>query len=210
MILGRWFKSRRSDDSDLFGQTAELNLISGSWAARLVEEAGLEAPPALRGPEGDAFVEEYFESPYGRDLKEHALRPSRNPLTYERNFNRRTAESIIRRFGEWQARSASGYRLLEADAIEGRRKLVASELDARAIRMNRFDSEPDQAGKEHDESESGQEEIYTALSGSGVLRVDGKEVRLEPGLYVLVEPGSTRQVVAGPEGLSYLVVGSRI
>jgi quercetin dioxygenase-like cupin family protein len=76
--------------------------------------------------------------------------------------------------------------------------------------MNRFDSEPNQAGKEHDERESGQEEIYTALSGSGVLRVDGEEVPLEPGRYVLVEPGSTRQVVAGPEGLSYLVVGARI
>jgi quercetin dioxygenase-like cupin family protein len=43
-----------------------------------------------------------------------------------------------------------------------------------------------------------------------VLRVDGEEVPLEPGRYVLVEPGSTRQVVAGPEGLSYLVVGARI
>ena len=209
MIFGRWFKSR-SDDSDLIGQTAELNLISGSWAAKTVEDAGLEAPPALRGPDGDAFVEEYLESPYGRDLKEHALRPSINPFTYERNLNRRTAESILRRFGEWQARSASGYRVLEVNAIEGRGKLVTSGLEARAIRMNRFDNEPEQAGKEHDERESGQEEIYTALSGSGVLRVDGEEVRLDPGRYVLVEPGSTRQVVAGPEGLSYLVVGARI
>jgi quercetin dioxygenase-like cupin family protein len=210
MIFGRWFKSPRSDDSDRFEQAAELNLISGSWAAKIVEDAGLQAPSALRGPDGDAFVEEYFESPHFRDLKEHALRPSRNPFTYERNLSRRTAESILRRFGEWQARSVSGYRVLEVNEIEGRRKLVASGLEARAIRMNRFDNEPDQAGKEHDERESGQEEIYTALAGSGVLRVDGEEVWLEPGRYILVEPGSTRQIVAGPEGLSYLVVGARI
>ena len=60
----------------------------------------------------------------------------------------------------------------------------------------------------HDERESGQEEIYIPLRGSGVLRVDGEEIPLEPGRYVLVEPGSTRQVVAGPEGLSYAVVGA--
>ena len=100
------------------------------------------------------------------------------------------------------------HRLLDISTIEGRRKLVASTLEARAIRMNQFDNEPNQAGKEHDERESGQEEIYTALRGSGVILVDGEEIRLEPGRYILVEPGTTRQVVAGPEGLSYLIVGA--
>ena len=54
------------------------------------------------------------------------------------------------------------------------RKLVAAGLEARSIRMNEFDNEPNQAGKEHDERESGQEEIYTALRGSGVIVVRGK------------------------------------
>ena len=43
---------------------------------------------------------------------------------------------------------------------------------------------------------------------SGVLRVEGEEVPLEPGRYVLVEAEATRQVIAGPEGLSYAVVGA--
>ena len=60
----------------------------------------------------------------------------------------------------------------------------------------------------HDERESGQEEVYIPLRGSGVLRVEGDEVPLEPGCYVLVEPEAMRQVVAGPEGLSYAVVGA--
>ena len=102
-----------------------------------------------------------------------------------------------------------GYRVLDISTIEGRRKLVAGGLEAAAIRMNQFDNQPNQAGKEHDERESGQEEIYSALEGAGVIVVDGEEVPLEPGRYVLVEPGSTRQVVAGPEGLSYLIVGAR-
>ena len=100
------------------------------------------------------------------------------------------------------------YRVLDISTIEGRRKLVASGLAARAIRMNQFDNEPNQAGKEHDERESCQEEIYTALRGSGVIVVDGEELPLDPGRYVLVEPETTRQVVAGPEGLSYLIVGA--
>ena len=103
-----------------------------------------------------------------------------------------------------------GYRVLDVSTIEGRRKLVASGLEAAGIRMNQFDNEPNQAGKEHDERESGQEEIYSALTGAGVIVVDGEEVPLEPGRYVLVEPGATRQVAAGPAGLSYLVVGAEI
>jgi mannose-6-phosphate isomerase-like protein (cupin superfamily) len=102
------------------------------------------------------------------------------------------------------------YRVLDVATLERRRKFVAAGLEARAIRMNQFDNEPEQAGKEHDEIDSGQEEIYTALRGSGVIRVDGEEVPLEPGRYVLVDPRSTRQVFAGPDGLSYLIVGAEI
>ena len=102
----------------------------------------------------------------------------------------------------------TGYRILDVAGLEGRRKPVARELGARAVKLNQFDSQPGQAGSEHDERESGQEEVYVALRGSGFIRVDGEEVPLEPGRYVLVEPEATRQVVAGPEGLSYAVVGA--
>ena len=100
------------------------------------------------------------------------------------------------------------YRIVDAASLEGRRKPIARGLGAEAVKLNQFDSQPRQAGFEHDERESGQEEVYIPLRGSGVLRVEGEEVRLEPGRYVLVEPGATRQVVAGPEGLSYAVVGA--
>jgi quercetin dioxygenase-like cupin family protein len=100
------------------------------------------------------------------------------------------------------------HRIVDTADLEGRRKLIARELGARAVRLNQFDSEPGQAGSEHDETESGQEEIYFVLRGSGVLRVEGEELPLEQGRYVLVEPDATRQVVAGPQGLSYAVVGA--
>jgi quercetin dioxygenase-like cupin family protein len=100
------------------------------------------------------------------------------------------------------------WRAVEASDFEGRRKPIARGLGARAVKLNQFDSQPGQEGFEHDERESGQEEVYFALRGTGVLRVDGDEVPLEPGRYVLVEPEATRQVVAGPDGLSYGVVGA--
>ena len=100
------------------------------------------------------------------------------------------------------------YRIFDASEIEERRKPVAAELGARAIKVNQFDSQPGQAGKEHDEVESGQEEIYVPVRGTGVLRIGDEEIELEPGRFVLVEPEATRQVVAGEDGLSYVVVGA--
>ena len=98
--------------------------------------------------------------------------------------------------------------IFETESVEGRRKLVAATLGARAVRMNQFDSPPGFEGFEHDERASGQEEVYVALRGEGVLRIGGETVELVPGRYVLVPPDETRQVVAGPDGLSYLVVGA--
>jgi quercetin dioxygenase-like cupin family protein len=100
------------------------------------------------------------------------------------------------------------HRVLDASSIEGRRKLIARELGARSIRLNRFDSQPGQEGHPHDESESGQEEIYIPVEGTGTIRIGDEEVRLEPGRFVLVSPEETRQVVAGPDGLAYVVVGA--
>lgn len=102
----------------------------------------------------------------------------------------------------------NGWLAVDVRELEGRRKPIAEALGARAVKVNRFDNEPGQAGKEHDESETGQEEIYVPVAGSGHILVDGSEVLLEPGVFVLVEPESTRQVVAGPEGLAYVVVGA--
>ena len=79
---------------------------------------------------------------------------------------------------------------------KGRRKLIAQELGASAIRLNRFDNQPGQEGKEHDERGSGQEEIYIPVEGSGFIRIGEDEIPLEPGRFVLVTPEETRQVVA--------------
>ncbi|HSL65400.1 MAG TPA: cupin domain-containing protein [Gaiellaceae bacterium] len=100
------------------------------------------------------------------------------------------------------------YSVLDVTGIETRRKAVRRVLGITAFGANQFDNQPGQAGSEHDEADTGQQELYAVLGGSGVLRVDGDEVELRPGIYVHVSPDATRQVVAGDEGLSYLVIGA--
>ena len=102
------------------------------------------------------------------------------------------------------------YTLIDAKDYEGRRKPVAEALEALAIRANQFDSPPGHQGFEHTELKSGQEELFVPLAGAGSMLIDGETVDLEPGRYVLVQPASKRRVDAGPEGLSYLVIGARV
>ncbi len=102
------------------------------------------------------------------------------------------------------------YTMMDVKDFEGRRKPVAQALEALAIKANQFDSPPGHEGFEHTELKSGQEEMFVPLAGAGYLKIDGENVDLEPGRYVLVQPSAQRQVVAGPEGLSYLVIGARV
>ena len=61
----------------------------------------------------------------------------------------------------------------------------AASSGSRPSASNQFDNQPGQAGSEHDEADTGQQELYVVLGGSGALRVDGDEVELRPGRYVL-------------------------
>jgi mannose-6-phosphate isomerase-like protein (cupin superfamily) len=60
---------------------------------------------------------------------------------------------------------------------------------------------------EHDHSDDGQEEVYTALSGSATLHVGGREYRLEPGIFARVGAGERRQVTTGDEPVQLLAIG---
>ena len=53
----------------------------------------------------------------------------------------------------------------------------------------------------HDHAESGQEEVFLALKGSGWIEIEGERVELEPDVFVRVGPAPKRKVFAGPQGL---------
>ena len=91
--------------------------------------------------------------------------------------------------------------------VWGTLKLVRHHLGATAFGFAQLDFPPDKVGSEHDETESGQEEVYLTLSGGGTLDVDGEAVEMRPGRYVLVPPAARRRPAAGPDGMSFLVIG---
>ena len=60
---------------------------------------------------------------------------------------------------------------------------------------------------EHDHSQDGQEEVYTALRGEAILQVGGEEYLLEPGVFVRVGPGERRKILTRDEGAQVLAIG---
>ncbi len=83
---------------------------------------------------------------------------------------------------------------------------VTSSAARRSV-STRSTSRPARSGPEHDELQSGQEEIYYCISGSGTLTIDGDPVEMRPGRYILVSPDAKRHPEAGPDGMSFICVG---
>jgi mannose-6-phosphate isomerase-like protein (cupin superfamily) len=61
---------------------------------------------------------------------------------------------------------------------------------------------------EHDHTDDGQEEVYTALSGSATLHADGRDYHLEPGVFARVGPGVTRKITTANEPVQLLAIGA--
>lgn len=64
-------------------------------------------------------------------------------------------------------------------------------------------------GIEHDEAETGHEEVYIMLEGGGTFTVDGDAVPVTVGDYLRVDPEARRIVVAGADGLTFVVVAAK-
>lgn len=92
---------------------------------------------------------------------------------------------------------------------DGWGKLVRSGLEISAFGVQIMDYPPGHATHPHDESDSGQEELYLALGGSGEVVIAGGERRLalDPEHLVSVRAGTERTLEAGPDGLRVLCVG---
>ena len=60
---------------------------------------------------------------------------------------------------------------------------------------------------EHDHAESGQEEVFMAVGGSGWIDIEGERVALDDDTLVRVGPAARRKVYAGPDGLRMVAIG---
>ena len=107
-----------------------------------------------------------------------------------------------------------GYSVVNVEEIEpggpgGAVRFVRRRLGAEAFGINWFEVPPDMAAPEHDETESGQEEVNVVIRGTGVYRVEGEEIPLRVGTFCRFDPETRRQLVAGPDGLTMIAVGAR-
>jgi hypothetical protein len=106
------------------------------------------------------------------------------------------ADYTAKPIGEMEASYGGGF-------VKARAELGVSAFGMQVIQL------PPDFGDypEHDHSESGQEEVYLPIGGSGWIEIDGERVDLDTDTLVRVGPAARRKVYSGPEGLRMLAIG---
>ncbi len=90
---------------------------------------------------------------------------------------------------------------------DGFARLVRPGLGITAFGANIMNLPPDYTTKSHDESESGQQELYVALSGAGSVDIGDERLPLDAEHLVKVDAGTSRALSSGPDGLRVLCIG---
>jgi hypothetical protein len=102
----------------------------------------------------------------------------------------------------------AGRALDELPALwEGMARLVRAGMGITAFGANVFDLPPDYLTESHDESDTGQQELYVALRGAGAVVIGEARVPLDGEHMVRVDAGVDRALASGPEGLRVLCIG---
>ena len=107
-----------------------------------------------------------------------------------------------------------GYTHLTADdpSIESFRGVflkVRRAIGTTAFGINEVRLPPGADGREHDELETGHEEVYVVLDGSGTFTIDGEGVAVSAGDYLRVDADATRLARSGEDGMRFLAIGAK-
>jgi hypothetical protein len=96
------------------------------------------------------------------------------------------------------------------DMWDGFMRMVRPGLGISAFGANVMNLPPDYTTRSHNESRTGQEELYVRLAGAGwvVLDESGERLPLDEEHLAAVGPGTSRALASGPEGLRVLIIGS--
>ena len=106
------------------------------------------------------------------------------------------ADYTARRIGEMEAGFGGGF-------VKARAELGVTSFGMQVIQLPpEYSDYP-----EHDHAESGQEEVFLAIGGSGWIEVEGERVDLDGDTFVRVGAEAKRKVYAGPKGLRLLAIG---
>ena len=107
-----------------------------------------------------------------------------------------------------EQQSAVGASLDELPTIwDGFATLVRAGLGITAFGAQIMHLPPDYTTKSHDESDSGQQELYVGLAGSGAVVAGDERLPLDPEHLVRVDAGVDRVLTSGPDGLRVLCIG---
>ena len=108
-------------------------------------------------------------------------------------------------------RTISGYAAKSIDELptlwDGFAKLVRGGLDITAFGANIMDLPADYSTTSHDEVDSGQQELYVALRGSGSVDIEDMRLPLDADHLVRVDAETARVLTSGPDGLRVLCIG---
>jgi hypothetical protein len=113
--------------------------------------------------------------------------------------------------GDVMTRAISGYAAKSVDELptlwDGFAKLLRAGLEITAFGANVMDLPPDYSTTSHDEAETGQQELYVALRGSGSVDIEDARLPLDAEHFVRVDAGTARVLTSGPDGLRVLCIG---
>jgi mannose-6-phosphate isomerase-like protein (cupin superfamily) len=106
------------------------------------------------------------------------------------------SDYTAKRIHEMEAAFGGGF-------VKARAELGVTSFGMQVIQMPpNYGDYPD-----HDHAESGQEEVFLALKGSGYMEVAGERVDMDTETMIRVAAHVKRKVHAGPEGLRMIVIG---
>jgi uncharacterized cupin superfamily protein len=91
---------------------------------------------------------------------------------------------------------------------EGVIKLVRAGLGITAFGANIMDLPANYTTESHDEAETGQQELYVALRGTGHVLIGDQRLALDAHHLVRVDAGIDRILSSGRDGLRVLCIGS--
>ena len=108
--------------------------------------------------------------------------------------------------------TATGYAVSEVEELpqlwDGAVKLVRAGLGISAFGANILDLPPNYTTESHDEADTGQQELYVALHGSGQVLIGDQALTLDGEHLVRVDAGVERILSSGGDRLRVLCIGS--
>jgi quercetin dioxygenase-like cupin family protein len=107
-----------------------------------------------------------------------------------------------------------GYTLVNHDdpSVESFRGMffkIRRALGTTAFGINEIRLPAGSEGIEHDETETGHEEVYIVTDGGGTFTIDGEAVEVAAGDYLRIDAEARRIVVAGDDGIRFVVVAAQ-